>query len=129
MRYGKLKREPPMNRRIALALGAVAALACGAEAPGREGTPSPVTASLESASAHALMASELPDIATAGFASTASTRWTPLPFVQDTAGTMARRIWTQADLGSVSPDGRYVSITDWQTGDLAVRDLENGEIR
>ena len=118
-----------MKRRIALALGAVAALACGAEAPGRESTPSPMTASVEPASAHALMASELPDIATAGFASTPSTPWTPLPSVQDTAGTMTRRIWGQAELGSVSPDGRYVSITDWQTGDLAVRDLENGEIR
>ena len=45
-----------MKRRIALALGAVAALACGAEAPGRESTPSPMTASVEPASAHALIA-------------------------------------------------------------------------
>jgi len=30
-------------------------------------------------------------------------------------------------LGQVSPDGKYVSFVDWNTGDLAVRDLATGE--
>lgn len=30
-------------------------------------------------------------------------------------------------LGAVSPDGRYVSIVDWETGDLAIRDLITGK--
>jgi Tol biopolymer transport system component len=30
-------------------------------------------------------------------------------------------------LGSVSPNGMYVSIVDWETNDLAIRDLTNGE--
>ncbi|MGA2586308.1 MAG: hypothetical protein ABSF88_04695 [Candidatus Aminicenantales bacterium] len=31
--------------------------------------------------------------------------------------------------GKVSPDGRYVSFTDWEAGDVAIRDLASGEIR
>lgn len=30
------------------------------------------------------------------------------------------------DEGTISPDGRYLSFTDWTTGDLAIRDLANG---
>jgi len=30
-------------------------------------------------------------------------------------------------LGAVSPDGRYVSIVDWKTNDLAIRDLTTGK--
>ena len=30
-------------------------------------------------------------------------------------------------LGAVSPDGRYASIVDWETGDLAIRDLNTGK--
>ncbi len=30
-------------------------------------------------------------------------------------------------LGQVSPDGKYISFVDWDTGDLAVRDLATGE--
>jgi len=30
-------------------------------------------------------------------------------------------------LGEVSPDGKYISFVDWDTGDLAVRDLATGE--
>ena len=26
-------------------------------------------------------------------------------------------------------DGRYASVTDWDSGDLAIRDLETGEVR
>jgi len=49
------------------------------------------------------------------------------------ATTMAtRQVWTgrQVDvLGSVSPDGRYLSFVDWDSGDLAVRDLVSSENR
>lgn len=46
------------------------------------------------------------------------------------SGVVTRRIGSDADPeGSVSPDGRYVSYTDWTTGDLAVRDLQNGQSR
>jgi len=34
-----------------------------------------------------------------------------------------------ASNGEVSPDGRYLSFRDWQTGDLAVRDLQTGKDR
>ncbi|MBN1221697.1 MAG: tetratricopeptide repeat protein, partial [Candidatus Aminicenantes bacterium] len=30
-------------------------------------------------------------------------------------------------LGAVSPDGQYVSVVDWETGDLAIRNLITGE--
>jgi Tol biopolymer transport system component len=46
-----------------------------------------------------------------------------------------RRIWNGPDVdvqGSVSPDGKFLSISDWrdgQDGSLAVRDLSTGDIR
>jgi hypothetical protein len=43
-----------------------------------------------------------------------------------------RRIWSGPDvdvLGAPSADGKYLSIVDWETGDLAVRDLETGKNR
>jgi len=44
-----------------------------------------------------------------------------------------RQVWTTPDIGNVegapSPDGRFLSFTDWETGDLAIRDLENGTNR
>lgn len=42
------------------------------------------------------------------------------------SGITARQLWTglRTDpLGSVTPDGRMVSFADWETGDLALRDL------
>ncbi len=44
---------------------------------------------------------------------------------------VARRVWERAlDLtGGPSPDGRYLSYVDWETGDLAVRDLKTGKNR
>ncbi|MCJ7502056.1 MAG: tetratricopeptide repeat protein, partial [Acidobacteriia bacterium] len=45
------------------------------------------------------------------------------------SGMATRRIWAGPDvdtMGSVSSDGRYLSFTDWETGDLAIRDLETG---
>ena len=47
--------------------------------------------------------------------------------------TMAvRRVWAGPDvdaMGQVSPDGRFLSFTDWETGDLAIHDLTTGENR
>ena len=44
---------------------------------------------------------------------------------------VARRVWgAGADsMGSPSPDGRYLSFVDWETGDLALRDLSTGQNR
>jgi Tol biopolymer transport system component len=44
----------------------------------------------------------------------------------------ARRIWSGpgTDMsGAPSPDGRFLSFTDWSTFSLAVRDLASGEVR
>ena len=44
-----------------------------------------------------------------------------------------RKVWTPPDMGNIegapSPDGRYISFTDWETGDLAVWDLETAKSR
>jgi Tol biopolymer transport system component len=44
------------------------------------------------------------------------------------SGMVLRRIWAGGgdNEGSVSTDGHYVSFPDWDTGDLAVRDLVTG---
>jgi Tol biopolymer transport system component len=44
----------------------------------------------------------------------------------------ARRVWASGGVdiqGAPSPDGRYLSFTDWDTGDLAIRDLATGKNR
>ena len=43
-----------------------------------------------------------------------------------------RRVWAGPDvdvMGSLSPDGRYLSCVDGTTGDLALRDLATGKMR
>ncbi len=43
-----------------------------------------------------------------------------------------RRVWAGPDvdvMGSLSPDGRYLSCVDGTTGDLALRDLTTGKMR
>ncbi len=41
-----------------------------------------------------------------------------------------RRVWSGADVtGKVSPDGRFVSCTDWETSDIAIHDLATGQNR
>jgi Tol biopolymer transport system component len=48
------------------------------------------------------------------------------------SGPITRRVWAgpKTDFfGAVSPDGKYISFVDWDTGDLAVRDLEKGTNR
>jgi len=47
-------------------------------------------------------------------------------------GLSVRQVWAggYADLtGSPSADGRFLSTTDWTTGDVAIRDLTTGEMR
>ncbi len=49
------------------------------------------------------------------------------------AGIITRQVWTDPQggpiLGSVSLDGRLLSLVDWETGDLAVRNLATGDNR
>jgi Tol biopolymer transport system component/beta-lactamase regulating signal transducer with metallopeptidase domain len=43
-----------------------------------------------------------------------------------------RRIWAGSDVdveGAISPDGRYISYVDWETGDLAVYEIATGNKR
>src|SRR4029079_12195754 len=47
------------------------------------------------------------------------------------AGIVTRQVWTgpKVDVESthaISPDGRYLSFVDWDTGDLALHDLTSG---
>ena len=45
------------------------------------------------------------------------------------AGPAARQVLNARMAGAVSPDGRYFSGTDWDTGDLATRDIASGLTR
>src|SRR5207302_853880 len=47
------------------------------------------------------------------------------------AQTLVRRVWENAmDFsGAPSPDGKYLSYVDWDTGDLAIRELATGKNR
>jgi Tol biopolymer transport system component len=48
------------------------------------------------------------------------------------SGPITRRVWAgpKTDFfGQVSPDGKYISFVDWDTGDLAIRDLKKGTNR
>ncbi len=50
----------------------------------------------------------------------------------DGSAMVTRRVWAGPDvdvLGSISPDGRYLSGVDWTTGDLVLRDLATGKMR
>ena len=68
-------------------------------------------------------------------AASARTRLAALAGTAGVAGgsTMAvRRVWAGPGvdaMGQVSPDGRFLTFTDWDTGDLAVHDLATGENR
>ena len=47
-------------------------------------------------------------------------------------GVTTRQVWTGPKVnsyGGVSPDGRYLSFTDWDTGDLAIHDFMTGQDR
>lgn len=48
------------------------------------------------------------------------------------SGLSATQVWSGRDVdsfGSVSPDGRYLTFTEWNTNDLAWRDLKSGATR
>ena len=47
------------------------------------------------------------------------------PVTAEPAAYKVAEVW----LGAISPDGRFLSYTDWSTGDLAVQDLKIGESR
>ena len=49
----------------------------------------------------------------------------------DAKGIVVRQVWpgSAGDSGAPSPDGRYLSSTDWDTGNLEVLDLMTGETR
>jgi hypothetical protein len=50
----------------------------------------------------------------------------------NSSGVVVRQVWTGPEvdlLGGPSLDGRYLSYVDWETGDLAIRDLSTGEKR
>lgn len=55
----------------------------------------------------------------------------PAPEPEAPTGPVARQVL--ADLedseGEISRDGRYLSYVSWDTGDIAVRDLETGDVR
>ncbi|MBI4462718.1 MAG: PD40 domain-containing protein [Acidobacteria bacterium] len=55
-----------------------------------------------------------------------------LPAPTIPAGIVARQVWAGAGvdiMGDASPDGRYLTYNDWDTGDLALRDLTTGQNR
>jgi Tol biopolymer transport system component len=111
-----------MKRTLILALVGLVILACG------EGSPSPrrtTALSTVAASSAAVLPSDpahLPEVPRSHLTGSEF-------LLQDTARTVTRRIWPEADLYDISPDGRLVVQTDWTTGDLAVRDMETGEVR
>ena len=85
----------------------------------------------EAQKAYERLVREYPDQSEA--AAEARTRLAALrkPAVRE-SGMATRRVWAgpYVDIeGSVSSDGRYLSYTDWETGDLALRDLETGKNR
>ena len=54
------------------------------------------------------------------------------PSASSAEGTVSRLIWTGPlvdVLGAPSPDGTYLAVTDWETGNLAVRDTTTGVLR
>ncbi len=56
----------------------------------------------------------------------------PLTEAAEASGVVVKQVWTGPDtdtLGSPSADGRFLSHVHWETGDLAIRDLETGEHR
>lgn len=61
----------------------------------------------------------------------ARARLTELGFAPPEAGVQLRQVWANPGgiLGSPSADGRYLTFTDWSSGDLAVHDLKTGQDR
>jgi len=56
----------------------------------------------------------------------------PLGIAAQGPDVVVRRVWSGAGVdisGTPSPDGRYLSFADWETGDLAIREIAAGEMR
>jgi len=54
------------------------------------------------------------------------------PTIASAQGIVNRQVWTGPGVdieGAPSPDGKFLSFVDWDTGDLAIRDLETGTNR
>jgi Tol biopolymer transport system component len=103
-----------MSRKTILALCALANMACGEQSQLSQDDLPVATASANPVAA---------------FASSAERALAAAPLLQDTAKTVTRRVWADADLYDLSPDGRYAVQADWPSGDLVVRDMETGEVR
>lgn len=62
----------------------------------------------------------------------ATTRLGHSKAVATSTGMINRQVWTGRTvdaLGTISGDGRTLSFTDWETGDLALRDMRSGSTR
>ncbi len=60
------------------------------------------------------------------------TKASQTPASQSTPHVTLRQVWSGSEVdtyGSPSSDGRYLSYTDWETGDLAIRELATGKTR
>lgn len=56
----------------------------------------------------------------------------PNPNVEAAEGIVVHEVWSGPAVdasGTPSPDGRYLSFVDWQSGNLAVREIESGVTR
>ncbi len=54
------------------------------------------------------------------------------PAIASAQGIVTRQVWAGPEvdtMGAPSPDGRLLSFVDWNTGDLAIRDLTTGKSR
>jgi Tol biopolymer transport system component len=103
-----------MTRKTTLALCGLAIVACGEQSGSSQDELAIATASANPVAA---------------LRSAAENVLAATPLLQDTARTVTRRVWADADLYDLSPDGRFAVQTDWTTGDLALRDLETSEVR
>jgi Tol biopolymer transport system component len=75
---------------------------------------------------------EYPDQSEAAAVAKARLNRQAAPLITSGAGMVHRRVWSPGadpSFGTVSADGRYLSYTDWSTGDLFVRDFTTGRNR
>jgi Tol biopolymer transport system component len=82
---------------------------------------------MEARSAYERVIAEYADQRTA--AADARSRLARLDAAAPPPGPLARRLWSGSGVdleGAPTADGRYLTFVDWETGDVAVRDLVNG---
>jgi Tol biopolymer transport system component len=111
-----------MKQTLILALVGLVTLACGEVSPSPRRATALSTVAASSAEVLPSDPAHLPEVQSFHLTGTDI-------LLQDTGRTVTRRIWPEAELYDISPDGRLAVQTDWTTGDLAVRDLETGEVR